>query len=300
MQTTAVISHYPCHDGVVAAALVHCKYKVLAYGEYNHGNRERSAFTEWIVVNKETLHKADVIFVLDCVPDSLSEFAHKTVLIDHHTSSEPLVEEYRDSLHTCIFNPGKICASELTYEYLQGSPVFDSDFIRAIGDHDVWRVPKGPNTVAVYSWLASTIRGYKSLESAVHRLCISYPGYDKVLEVGRVIALRDLEAARRRQTDLIQTMRTVRFAPLDVEIHVIHLTESDDYKHMGEIGSVLGKPCAFPRKSDDAGDVRVSFRSTPGHSTTALELAKCFAGGGGHEHAASCTMSTEDVEKNFV
>lgn len=277
MSNIVVIYHHPCSDGFASMLVAkkflnfHCPNKEV---EYIQGNYSES-------ISPETF-KGKYIYLLDFSwkADYLKkvlEVAEKVVILDHHKTAKPEVEECKGYHNLDFVYDENKSGVGITHWYFYGESSMPKLF-QHVQDRDLWRFNL-ENTKEVSLYLMSI-----GFDESSWNLALA--NYESTVEKGKML----LEYHNSICEDIASMATEVDLFNWKEKYGLIPLVQYCPGRMVSDVLHILakGKPfsAAVLRKKDK---LIYSLRASDESEVDVSEIAKSF-GGGGHKKAAGFTI----------
>ncbi len=274
-----VLYHAACTDGFVAAWLLHRTYPLALFHPVQYGD----LLPQYLPLDGAEVWILDFCFPLDVMRE-IGDRAYRVFLIDHHVSQTETVRQIEEEkLVTVWFTPEQ-SGAKLTWVALKSMGFFKEQeapaLVEYVEDRDLWK------------W---ELKDSREISAALNSYPFDFPVWDglylrpisSLVDEGRAI----LRYQNQYIDKLVSFARSVVIAGHEVPCLNTTILRS-------QVGERLcqGKPFSATYFDRHDGQRVWSFRSSKEGLDVSL-IAKKFAGGG-HKHAAGCTLEVGYFNEN--
>ncbi len=266
------IYHKDCIDGTTAAAVVLRKFPDAHTFPLGHGCTEEEIEA---IIATATLDSHIYIVDASFGAEYLLERGYSVTVLDHHISEHERMTtlQQKESTLTYIFDNTKSGAS-LTWTYFfPDEPL--PQLILHVEDSDLWKQLYGRATEDVTNYLSIWRNNPEKVRTFFEKPVTEIQTYGSY--ISEYIA--------------IEVAKYITKKPLILSIGQYSIQVYNITNHQSVCGHILSTQTnsAVGLYSIDGDSVRISFRSLPSHTPSALDLAHIL-GGGGHRDSSGARM----------
>lgn len=294
-----IITHANCVDGCCSCAILKEKYKDSAtYLEIDYADADPAypeRYDAFMNVAKEA-RNGEVIMADIClnkpIVEMFLEHNNKVVIIDHHKTMKPIVDQLRELKHNQPAIKIEIHFSDdnsqsgamLTWKYLHPN-IEPPLIVKIVEDYDLWRFAFGEDTKGLHAALLDGKQPKDYDKQFFIDLLRDESNVHAMIEKGKVI-YHDYIEMLKSYANNAESVKLGGYTGLMVNAPMQYRSD------LGDIVNKMSGSYAMIWEEQPDGIIACSLRSVKGFDVKAI--AEKF-GGGGHTEAAA--FRVENIEK---
>lgn len=281
MNKTYIVYHYPCTDGLTAAAAAFLKHPSATY--IKHSMERKDDYLKQLNDSQET----DTIYFLDCAPrlSDIEILKGEIIVLDHHKSNKEDLEKLFASGEISGIFDMKRSGAGIAWDYFhpnQKRPIM----IDLVEDRDLWNFKDFRSRAFFYglNFVNLTIQDYCEVltSSSLTQTLVSE---GKIIE--KFVDKR-----------IIENMRNVSIKKFH-GVNAIFINATESVSDQGDMMLKIFPQAAIAivyQHHADTDKYKLSLRSRKEESVDVSALARIY-NGGGHATASGCLITPEQFKE---